>query len=279
MEIAPRPGVSGKSVLDNLDEVIRSLQDIYGGNNDWSSIYDKYVQWSSNSIRLLSGVIDQNTLNRLITTPRHWALVTMTHFIASNVLSLTNTEVDERKRELTQVRDKLEMQIKRWQGVNGDFAIADTNVYLHSEQIFYDLDWRQILETRPFTELHVVIPTLVLKELDRNKRRSRGVTVSDESKEEVRTRARRTLKKINELFPEPTYSPILAEGSDNHAATRISLLLDDLTHSRLPDADSEILDRALYLQDISGKPITILTRDHHMNFSAKSLGLKVKLLE
>ena len=58
----------------------------------------------------------------------------------------------------------------------------------------------------------------------------------------------------------------------------LSLMLDDLSHVSLSDADSEILDRALYLQQATGREVTILTRDTAMSLSARNSGLKCILL-
>lgn len=277
MELSPLPDISGEKVLSELREVIRLLENVRGSGGDYSTIFKNYVGWVADAVRILTHVVHREDVSRLITTPRHWALVTMTHTISSNVLSLTNTEIEERYFELGKVRDSLDAQLRRWLGFSGDVFIPDANVYLHSDLFFAELGWRQILDDRPLTELRLVIPILVIEELDRAKRRTDKV--SDKNPEAVRTRARRTLKRINESFSEPSDNPILVQSTGDCAAITMSLLIDEITHSRLPDADNEILDRALSLQDISGKKITIITRDHTMALKARNIGLKSKLLE
>ena len=58
----------------------------------------------------------------------------------------------------------------------------------------------------------------------------------------------------------------------------ITLLMDSVRHIGLSDPDSEILDRALALQQATGKVVTIVTRDISMSLSARNAGLLCILL-
>jgi hypothetical protein len=51
-------------------------------------------------------------------------------------------------------------------------------------------------------------------------------------------------------------------------------LVDDLRHERLPDADAEIVDRALYLKEMSGRPVRFISDDQGMQFRARTAGLE-----
>lgn len=279
MELSPLPNVSGESVLSSLRAVVQALENARGIGGNYSTVHENYVGWSANAVSILTRVIHPDDISRLITTPRHWALVTMTQMVSPNVLSLTYTEIEQRYFELSKICESLDAQLRRWRNFSGDIFIPDSNAYLHSNLFFAELDWRQILGSHPLTELCLVIPILVIEELDRAKRSPSSKKVSETNSELVRTRARITLKRINESFPEPSDNPMLVQSAIDRAGIRMSLLFDEITHIRLSRPDDEILDRALSLQNFSGKQVTIVTGDNNMDFSARNIGLKSKLLE
>ena len=171
----------------------------------------------------------------------------------------------------------LNLEFNKWRGFRGILALADTNFYLHSEQEFHELDWRTLLGARTYDLIHLVIPILVVKELDKSKR-NKGNKVSDTNPQLVSKRAQLTLKKINELFYNPLHTITLIPPDANHGEMKISILYHELNRVTLPDADSEILDRALTLQSISGVPVKVVTKDVNMHFTARTLSLESVLL-
>jgi hypothetical protein len=119
-----------------------------------------------------------------------------------------------------------------------------------------------------------VVPLLVVDELDRHKRKDRQTKVHPEGKETVSSRARVTLRHLEDLFGDPSW--VVTLHSDRFPAAppvKAELLLDPLGHIRLPEPDAELIDRALALQDLSGRPVTLATSDTGMIFRAKAAGL------
>lgn len=55
----------------------------------------------------------------------------------------------------------------------------------------------------------------------------------------------------------------------------MELLFDPPNHQRLPDPDAEIVDRALAVQTLAGRPVTMVTYDVSMALRARYAGLKV----
>jgi hypothetical protein len=96
--------------------------------------------------------------------------------------------------------------------------VPDTNVYLHQETYFDEIEWRQ-MSRRPGGVL-VLVPAAVLRELDLAKRANGQKKVSDTNPELVRTRARVTSRKIRERFNAPNEVVPLGNGA------RLGLLLD-----------------------------------------------------
>jgi hypothetical protein len=71
----------------------------------------------------------------------------------------------------------------------------------------------------------------------------------------VRTRARKTIQKLRELFVDPDDIAVLPDG------TEVQLLVDPLDHVRLADADREIIDRLVALKRLTGRQISVVTDD------------------
>jgi predicted ribonuclease YlaK len=175
-----------------------------------------------------------------------------------------------------QIIKEMEDRLNHWKKVDGALFIADTNIYLHQEVEFQELDWENITEAGG-RGAHLVIPLLVLVELDRHKRIN-GKVVSKTNNMPVRTRARMTLRYVNELFKETSESQVLKLANPPFGPVTTSLLLDNPRHSPLPDPDSEFLDRTRALKDFIDRDVCVLTSDSSMAFRARAIGLKVKRL-
>ena len=148
--------------------------------------------------------------------------------------------------------------------------IPDTNIYLHQDHHFHELNWRDIAATSD--EVRVLIPMAVMREIDKAKRAPGNKTVSFTNKEAIRDRARLASKRIRTSFENPESIPELA--------TRVSmeLLMDPRGHIAIEDSDSEIIDRALALQTMAGRKVAIVTSDGNMQFGAHVAGLGAILL-
>jgi hypothetical protein len=64
------------------------------------------------------------------------------------------------------------------------------------------------------------------------------------------------------------------DGSLGLGPVTMELLFDPPDHERLPDNDAEIVDRALAVQALAGRPVTMVTYDKNMTFRARYAGLK-----
>lgn len=285
MELSALPGVTNKQLLESLTIVLNQAKAAHNLQGDVANMirnkYEAYCKWAMDSVGIMSRLIGQGDIERLIATPRHWSLVGASVIQgneSNSVIYLVNTELSQRIQELEGVIQAIGNEISKWQIYDGELMIPDTNVFLHENDFFDEIDWRQKLDIRRYTNIHLVIPILVIGELDRKKRLSKGNPVSNTNSMEVRSRARLTLKKIDAFFPNPTWMRMLEQGNEHHGSISMTLLLDGLRHIRLPDPDSEILDRALSLEQATGKKVTIVTKDVSMSLSARSAGLQSKLL-
>jgi predicted ribonuclease YlaK len=106
--------------------------------------------------------------------------------------------------------------------------------------------------------MHVLVPLLIVEELDRLKRHS-----------ETKTRARGALKMLR--VTDATTQP---NGMLSLGPITMELLFDPPDHERLPDNDAEIVDRALVIQALAARPVTMVTYDKNMAFRARYAGLQ-----
>jgi hypothetical protein len=270
------PGVRGESVAQGLRNSALALSNARGAGFGPLDQFNAYLRWANEQVRALSPLLRPEALEQLITTPRYWLLNGLDPAAHGDLGGLVNAEVEDRIRNLEQAAAAIESDVSCWSGRLGQFVVADTNIYLHQDDEFDQLPWTQLVPGGATVGVLLVVPLVVIDELDRQKRTSGGVKVSQTNKTEVRSRARRTLRRINDLFPAATSdtATLLPRGY-GAGGVDVALLLDQPGHLRLPRADDEIVDRALALRDISGRDIMIATSDTGMDLRARTQQLQV----
>ena len=274
MDILPLPGIPGSDLLIGLKEVLTELRSKTIGVPQVQH-YEIYFYWTNYANIRLENLLHRRDIDRLISTPRHWAMAGMGPHMSGNVSELVRIEISQRISDFEKLIRSLEEKLSYWNYKQGQLVIPDTNIYLHSVLLFDEMDWSKILQAR-LNDIHLVIPLLIIDELD-NQKRSNAKT--DNEKFAVRTRARMTLKKISEIFFKPTLVHTLHFNDSNSGKVFVSLFMDNLAHERLIDNDSEIIDRACSLRDLTNREVTIVTFDVSMSLRAKNAGLNCVLLE
>lgn len=210
--------------------------------------FNAYNEWAQQAIGRLSFCLRPAEIDRLVTTSRHWLLQGLDPATRANSLaSLVDLEAVQVTGRLSAAVEEFQSDLLRWRRP-GRVVVPDTNVYLHHPTPFDETDWHQVLGTDE--SLRIVVPLVIVDELDRHKH---------SGKQEVRARARVTLKAIDKLLPDPQepVSVKLANGS----AFRFEMLLDPLGHLRLPSADDEIVDRVAALTPLLDNPPLLVTYD------------------
>jgi hypothetical protein len=284
MFLTPRPGVS-------LDNLISSLQTVHteafnlragGGPANAHQRLLAYLEWAARSVRMLNRQLSDADMASLVLTRRYELLLSKAGTLTSGdvevqrlVNGMVSLELDERVDDLDKAVKAARSYKVRWTDV-GDLVALDTNFYLVHPQELEDTDLAQLTAAvTPGWAMHVLVPLLVVDELDRLKRDS-----------QARTRARMALKMLNDVFErvsEDRTMSVLREADDTAGPggqlglgpITMELLLDPPNHQRLPDPDAEIVDRALAVQTLAGRPVTIVTYDISMALRARYAGLKV----
>lgn len=263
MTLTMLPGATPEQVLSTFDVLLNGLAGYQGG--DKFDVFNHYIRWANDAAGRLAALLSREHIDRLILTPRHWTLCGIDPGVNEVLMDIVQAEVLDRTRDLKDARDTLKGTLEQWEARPGQIIVADTNVYLHHEDFFTDLDWMAVAGPGEHQQLQLVIPLIVVDELDRAKR----------GKDTVRLRARHTLRSLDELFSQPQ-SEVSSRGVMLNHRVRAHILIDDPRHNRLPDADAELIDRAALLSRVACRSVALITFDTGMALRARTAGLKVR---
>jgi hypothetical protein len=278
MLVTPLPGVNRDDVLKTLRETASAAID---AGNTHGVAYDRlcaYLEWVTNSVRMLECRITPADLSRLVLTPGYERLLsaagglTGTDIGTQRVLGgMVSEELRQRGRAFDDAVRDLEAQITRWSQY-ALYTVPDTGIYIEHEQKLRDLDVATLLPPSWADKtVRVVVPIVVLDELDGLKRKGDA---------HGRWRAGYTLAVMEEAFANERVPGLLRNPAPDgtRGAVILSLLLDPRGHVRLPINDDEIIDRALAAQALAGTAVTLLTFDTSQAQRARTAGLRVNKL-
>jgi rRNA-processing protein FCF1 len=224
---------------------------------------DDYFSWAADSFKYISRQLEREHVEQLIFTAHYWSLRASDGMLNAGSARIRE-ELEDRVAALEELAIEAASLDRRW-SVGGLIAVPDTNVFLHNHLEFHKIDWPTELDSRG--DVRIVVPAVVLRELDKHKR-SRD--------KDTHTRARITLRELEgRLSLDPERFVTLRERDANQRVTTVEALLDPLDHRSLPDADGEIVERALYVKELSGRQVTVATSDTTMRFMARAQGLAV----
>jgi len=246
-------------------KVIEVLRDQAMGMDNvrsYPDVLDAYLRWADDAHRQLARLLVPALVERLVESPRYWVLLHLRDGAgdARTLHQLINREVESHRRVFDEMIFDLETVQRRWLRYSGLIVVPDTNVFLHHEHTFDYICWPDAVGTGSI--VHLVIPLVVINELDRHKRTKNS------------TRARDALRRINRYLTEPDAVVDLPTSDEGRRPTTLEVLVDPLDHVRLSDADSEIVDRALYIAGISGRDVAVATCDTGMHLLAKTHHLR-----
>jgi predicted ribonuclease YlaK len=179
---------------------------------------------------------------------------------------LLNLEFEERAKDFELAVAEWQATVARWAQHTGFVVVADTNVFIEHREAIDEQDWSGIVGAA-MAPVHLVVPTIVIDELDKAKRNHRR---------DVPARARATLQTLERLLlGAPTSSAKLLPATAVHGPVSVELLLDPLGHVRLDDSDDELADRVLALAARVGREVHFVTGDHGALFRGAVQGLSV----
>jgi rRNA-processing protein FCF1 len=279
MLVTPRPGVNRDNLLAALQRVHNDVYNLRGGGGPSTSHKRllAYLEWTSNTVRMLGNQVSSADLAHLVLTKRHELLLsgagtlTGTEMEVQRVVNgLVSLELDQRVEAFDEAVKALDRQITRWSAY-ATFAVPDSSFYIQHPDKLEDADFGPLLNVwqSPIT---VLVPVVIVDELDRLK----------ESKDKhVRWRTGYTLAVLDRVFANSTGAARLRAGDVvpgpdglTRSEVTIEMVFDPPGHVRLPINDDEIIDRALAIEPLAARKVTLLTYDTGQSMRARNAGLQ-----
>ena len=252
-----------------------------GGPPDAHKRLLAYLGWTTFAVQMLANQVSDADLRALVLTRRYELLLSGVGTMRGSemelqraVSDLVDLEVYQRVEAFESAIKELEAYKDRWTNF-GDLLVLDTNFYIEHPTELKDTDLIRLMPpTLRRWAMHVLVPLLIVEELDRLKRHS-----------ETKARARGALKMLDQVFTQVSQHNTMGVLRATDATTQpngmlgvgpitMELLFDPPDHERLPDNDAEIVDRALAVQALAARPVTMVTYDKNMAFRARYAGLQ-----
>jgi hypothetical protein len=253
--IRPLPGTSAGVILDRLREVCTATENLnsaqYRGPIERRELY---LDWANKAVSALWNLVSPADLSRLVMTPAFWHIQSAAAPLANGTTLTIDNEILARKTELEQLHNDLAGQVTFWTGV--PIAVPDSTMFCRHDRL-EDWDLAPLLGITNDRPTHIVIPMVVIDELDRLK---------ESGNQHTRWRARYSLAVLDRVLPDPTQFGILRDAGFEPGRVR------------LPGDDDEIIDQAHAVNCLSDRPITILTYDTGQSTRARARGLNCRKL-
>ena len=265
MLIEPRRGVRAERLAASLTDVAQMADNVFNAHGPSITGLDAYLRWATEAERLLRPVLAADDLHTVLLTPRYWA-TSANPTQTPALLGAVRQEVDASSRLLHELVADVERECRRWTKASPDaaFVVADTNVYLHHPDELVKIDWRDVIghQDLSMTMVRLVVPILVVDELDNNKRGA------------LRSRARTTIKALYAAFgTDPSQSWTIEKRTSETGGIVAQLRMDRPGHRRFDRADDELVDRALVLRDFANNDVHLVAYDNGAAFRSRAQGL------
>lgn len=274
MLLTPLPG-GRDNLLQNLLFIRGELSNAKTSHSGGTSKHKAYLDAVGEGARLLRGQVRPTDIDELLHSRRYWALLEMT--LAENppstvINDLLNLELDDRLVELDATIATTREALDRWAVTAGQLLVPDTSFYLRNHTVLEHIDFPAVLDTDD--TITVLFPLVVIEELDRAKRR----------RDEARGKAQVALAVLERHAKDGLSGKWKEAPAGRERAGRgdiwFDVLLDPPGHVPLAKPDAEIIDRAVAVQAISGRDVTLLTYDTNQAFRARGAGIRdVRKLE
>lgn len=261
-----RPGTKIDQVVDTLTRQAAEAgngQSFSAGNSTTDQL-NHYFRWAEAAEPQLANVLALPDARALVRTETYWVLRTASPDTV-RLTTLINDEYQARQKALEQLAAELRKQCKRWADGAAPLVVPDTNMFLDKDESIEQVDWA--VPVGSSIDVRVVVPLVVIHELDRLKRQGNSTTAR---------LAQTAIRWLATILPtESGRSERLSTGE--HGATFEAYVHDG--PARPGDADGVILDVCRRLPTIANLPLTLVTKDLGMSLRAGAAAVKVVYLE
>ncbi|MDT0449959.1 PIN domain-containing protein [Streptomyces hesseae] len=275
MLITPRPGADRKNIrqaLTGVHTTAMNLQRPYGSAFEGLLAY---LEWATESARMLRSQISDRDLDLLVFTDRYRALLGSCGTLAGTaqqrlVNGLVQLEVAERIEAFEAAVAAVDTRIGRW-SQREVFVVADSSFYIQNEVKLADVDLHEVLDVPRWQSVRLLFPIVVVDELD---------DLKDASKQRARWRAAHTLGLLDGVLKGDTHGVLhkgeyTVQDGETRGRVNVEIVLDPPGHVRLDRADVEIIDRTVAIQSLAGRDVRLLTCDTSQHTRGRAAGLQV----
>ncbi len=272
MLVSLHPAANSRDVLEVLARVRGEADNVSGSCA--ADRLNSYLEWAARSARMLHNRLRSADIDRLIFTRGYERLLAAAGSLVGTdtgtqrVLNgLLDMELRLRTEALDEIITDLQNRNPQW-SFDDLYAVLDTSVYIEHDEKLEVLDIAAQLTPYPDKRLHLLVPMVVIDELDGIKNKGEGIK---------RWRAAYTLGVVERIFsPGEPKRGFLRNGEYGvRGAVDLEILYDPPGHVRLPVNDDEIIDRTLAAKPLAGKPVTLITFDTGQAFRAREADLPV----
>jgi hypothetical protein len=244
-------------VVGTLDDVVRALQGL--GRRP---LRQDYLCWVEDSETALRGVFLEPDVVAHLHAARFWRLYDGDFDI--DQADITRPIPDPCEQEaaaqlayLTALADQV-IQLRAVAASPGLILVYDTNSLMHFQPPDA-ISWNAVAKV---TAARLIVPLVVIDELDAKKYAG---------SEKMAKRAAGALRALDQILDGA--QPGAPVALPDRAGVSVEVLLDEDGHTRAASADDEIIDRAVLLGQLAGKPVTLVTADTGMRLRAQAAGL------
>ncbi len=147
----------------------------------------------------------------------------------------------------------------------GHLVVTDTSAFMEGK-FFTDFDWHTLDKAIKDGPIRLIVPSLVIEELDELKRHRDG---------RQKAQARRVLRQLWELHRARPDEPAALPAAPD---VTIEVLLEGDWHQRRPNNDGEIIDQTVITSELTGRPVILVAADYTQLYRAAPLGLTAVLM-
>jgi hypothetical protein len=248
-----RPQVRLQEAIEYLKKQIQEVDTAFRNAHGHDPV-GLYLVWINQASRELPDRFADRTLVEMLHTPHYWYIRNPN--TERNKADLVAQELRIHKERFQETLDHLQLFEPMARHVQIP-VVLDTNVLVNfdplSDRISYER-WLEITGQRWPAEFQVVIPVLVIDEID-------GFAHTGDRK--LNVKARKALSSLDRFVGALQHRGALPVRDDAGWMT-VEVLPDAPGHLRQADADIELLDRAQFLHQITDLRVTLITADRGM---------------
>ena len=266
-----RPEIRLTDTINRLDKLVERFDgDLSNVHNSGSD--ERYFKLVDEAEQALRNVFADGELADALHSERYWHIRRYWENRPTAYIGASDEQkwMQRDSQSISLIKSELRRQLERLQAAlahlklfmplvypSPSLLVLDTNVFVHFDPFRYEIDqakWCEIVQMPKRAEFRLIVPVVVLDELDRR---------AHSGDRNVNRRARAALSHLDPFVDDLlTYEPKAIRPGAGWMT--VEILPDAPSHQRQADADTELLDRAEFLYQITGQRVRLVTADRGM---------------